>query len=98
VVQVVAAFVLDGGAGGRVADAVIVVDNWVVDGERHTFLDHERVGVAVDRWVYAQAEEVLVVWCEDPWSDSRAVGRGFGRVGLRRSGGEDPGCADFKGE
>jgi hypothetical protein len=39
------------------------VDSWVVDGEGHTLFDHERVGLAVDCWVYAQAEEVLVVWC-----------------------------------
>ena len=56
-----AAFVLDGGAGCCVADAVIVVNVWVVDGERDAFFDRERVGVAVDCWVYAQTEEVLVV-------------------------------------
>ena len=57
-----AAFVLNGGAGCCVADAVVVVNVWVVDGERDAFFDHERVGVAVDCWVYAQAEEVLMVW------------------------------------
>ena len=57
-----AAFVLDWRAGRRVADAVVVVDVWVVDGERDASFDHERVGVAVDCGVYAQAEEVLMVW------------------------------------
>jgi hypothetical protein len=58
----VATFVLDGGAGCRVTDAVVVVDVWVVDGEGDAFFDYERVGVAVDCGVYAQAEEVLMVW------------------------------------
>jgi hypothetical protein len=53
VVQVVAAFGLDGGAVCRVADAVIVVHVWVVDGEGHAFFDYERVGVAVNCWVYS---------------------------------------------
>jgi hypothetical protein len=38
------------------------VDVWVVDGEGDAFFDYERVGVAVDCGVYAQAEEVLMVW------------------------------------
>jgi hypothetical protein len=38
------------------------VHTWVVDGERRAFFDYDRVGVAVDRRIYAQAEEMLVVW------------------------------------
>jgi hypothetical protein len=91
-------FVLDGRTGSRVADAVVVVHFWVVNGEWYTFLDHERVGVAVDCWIYAQAEQMLVIWSEDSGCDTCAVRGGLGRVGLGWRGGEDPGCADFKVE
>ena len=92
------AFVLDGRAGCRVPDAVVVVHTRVIDGERHAFFDHERVGVAVDRWVYAQAEDVLVVWSQDSGSDSRAIGTCLGRAGFCWDGGEDTGRSNLEGK
>jgi hypothetical protein len=81
-----------------VPDAVVVVHTRVIEGERHAFFDHERVGVAVDRWIYTQAEEVLVVWSQDSGGDSRAIGSGLGRFGLCWDGGEDPGRSHLEGK